>query len=305
MAFKTLAEMRKGKGEFGDLMKEVEKLASGGFEDKNEGFWQPTVDKAKNGSAVIRFLAPVKGEELPWVRRWDHGFKGPTGKYYIELCRTSLGSDTPDPVVELNSDLWNNGINGDIEAGKTAARDQKRRLHYISNILVIKDPGNPENNGKVFLFKYGKKIFDKIKSAMNPTFEDEVAINPFDFWTGANFKLKIMQVEGYRNYDKSEFDAVSKIADTDKEIEAIWEQEKPLLPFIDPSAFKSYDELKRKLDAVLGVKGSAPKSKEPEEEAPEMKSESAPAPKSKAAKAPKEEEDDDQGDSYFKNLAAD
>jgi len=228
-------------------MKAVESIANPSNEKKGDDdrFWKPTVDKAGNGQAVLRFLPAPAGEELPWVRVFDHGFQGPTGKWYIENSLTTINKN--DPVGELNSELWNSGI----EANKEIARKQKRRLSYISNVLVVRDPANPENEGKVFLYKYGKKIFDKIKDVMQPTFEDEEPINPFDFWQGANFKLRIRQVEGYRNYDKSEFDSVSVLSDNDDEIESLWKKQHSLASFLDPANFKSYDELKAKLNAVL------------------------------------------------------
>ena len=211
MSFSSLSDLRNSRGNFDNLMREVEKIAkpSTSSDNNDDRFWQPTVDKAGNGYAVIRLLPPPKGEELPWARVWNHGFQGPTGKWYIENSLTTL--NLPDPVSELNSELWNSGV----ESNKDIARKQKRRLTYISNILVVKDPANPQNEGKVFLYKFGKKIFDKIKDVMQPQFEDEDPINPFDFWKGANLKLKIRNVEGYRNYDKSEFEPISPIAESD------------------------------------------------------------------------------------------
>jgi hypothetical protein len=229
-------------------MKEVEKIANPTNEKRGDDdrLWKPSVDKAGNGQAVLRFLPAPPGEELPWVRVYDHGFQGPTGKWYIENSLTTINK--PDPLGELNSELWNSGI----EANKEIARKQKRRLSYISNVLVIKDPANPENEGKVFLYKFGKKIFDKIKDVMQPTFEDEKPVNPFDLWEGANFKLRIRQVEGYRNYDKSEFDGNTPLDENEDKLEAIWKQTHSLAAFLDPSNFKSYDELKTKLNTVLG-----------------------------------------------------
>jgi len=248
MAFNSLSELRKSRGGFDKLMNEVEKIANPSQSNSGDDReWKPTVDKAGNGYAVIRFLPPSQGEEFPWVRLWNHGFQGPTGKWYIENSLTTLNQN--DPVSELNSELWNSGV----EANKEVARKQKRRLAYYANILVVQDSGNPENNGKVFLFKFGKKIFDKIKDVMQPQFEDEAPMNPFDFWEGANFKLKIRQVEGYRNYDKSEFDAPTAIADSDEAIEAIWNKQHSLQEIVDPKNFKSYDELKKKLNMVLGA----------------------------------------------------
>ena len=248
MSFNSLSELRKNRGNFDSLMKEVEKIANPTNEKRGDDdrFWKPSVDKAGNGQAVLRFLPAPPGEELPWVRVYDHGFQGPTGKWYIENSLTTINK--PDPLGELNSELWNSGI----EANKEIARKQKRRLSYISNVLVVKDPSNPENEGKVFLYKYGKKIFDKIKDVMQPTFEDEKPVNPFDLWEGANFKLRIRQVEGYRNYDKSEFDGNTPLDENEDKLEAIWKQTHSLAAFLDPSNFKSYDELKTKLNTVLG-----------------------------------------------------
>jgi hypothetical protein len=248
MSFNSLSELRKNRGNFDSLMKEVEKIANPTNEKRgdDERLWKPSVDKAGNGQAVLRFLPAPPGEELPWVRVYDHGFQGPSGKWYIENSLTTINK--PDPLGELNSELWNSGI----EANKEIARKQKRRLSYISNVLVVKDPSNPENEGKVFLYKYGKKIFDKIKDVMQPTFEDEKPVNPFDLWEGANFKLRIRQVEGYRNYDKSEFDGNTPLDENEDKLEAIWKQTHSLAAFLDPSNFKSYDELKTKLNTVLG-----------------------------------------------------
>ena len=246
MAFNNLSDLRKARGNFDSLMKEVEKLDAPQQRQNDTNEWKPTVDQAGNGYAVIRFLPAPKGEDMPWVQLWNHGFQGPTGKWYIENSLTTLKQT--DPVSELNSELWNSGI----ESNKDIARKQKRRLSYYANILVVEDSGNPANNGKVFLYKFGKKIFDKIKDAMQPEFQDEAPMNPFDFWDGANFKLKIRQVEGYRNYDKSEFSAPSPVAESDEQIESIWEQQHSLAAIIDPSNFKSYEELKKKLDFVLG-----------------------------------------------------
>lgn len=248
MSFNSLSELRKNRGNFDSLMKEVEKIANPTNERRGDDdrLWKPSVDKAGNGQAVLRFLPAPPGEELPWVRVYDHGFQGPTGKWYIENSLTTINK--PDPLGELNSELWNSGI----EANKEIARKQKRRLSYISNVLVVKDPSNPENEGKVFLYKYGKKIFDKIKDVMQPTFEDEKPVNPFDLWEGANFKLRIRQVEGYRNYDKSEFDGNTPLDENEDKLEAIWKQTHSLAAFLDPSNFKSYDELKTKLNTVLG-----------------------------------------------------
>lgn len=213
----------------------------------DERQWKPTVDKAGNGYAVIRFLPAPEGNELPWVRYWDHGFKGPTGQWYIERSLTSIGQQ--DPVSELNSRLWNTGLDED----KETARKQKRRLHYVSNIYVESDPANPQNEGKVFLFTYGKKIHDKIMDVMQPQFADEDPINPFDFWEGASFKLKIQNVAGYRNYDKSEFSSQSALKSGDEdELEQIYESLHDLNEFTDPKNYKTYEELSNRLAMVLG-----------------------------------------------------
>ena len=309
MAFTSLSDLRKSRGGFDSLMKEVEKIANPQSESRgaDDRYWQPEVDKAGNGYAVIRFLAPPKGEELPWVRVWNHGFKGPSGKWYIENSLTTLGK--ADPVSEYNTELWNSGS----EANKEIARQQKRKLSYITNILVVKDPAHPENEGKVFLYKFGKKIFDKIKDVAEPQFEDEKPINPFDFWEGANFKLKIRNVEGYRNYDKSEFDSISSISDSDDAIEAIWNKQPSLTQFLDEKHFKSYDELKKKFEMVMGLNGGAAATKRADEinlegidETPKsaftQKAEKAPV------KAPPKEvdfDDDDESLSYFAKLAED
>ena len=218
----------------------------------DERLWKPTVDKAGNGYAVLRFLPATEGAELPWVRYWDHGFKGPTGLWYIENSLTSIGQT--DPVGELNSKLWNSGIDAD----KEKARTQKRRLHYVTNILVLQAPSAPQNEGKVFLYKFGKKIFDKLMDSMQPEFADESPVNPFDMWEGADFKLKIRNVEGYRNYDKSEFSSPSSLYDgDDSRLESVYNQLHNLSEFVDPSNYKTYDELKSKLMRVLGEEANA------------------------------------------------
>lgn len=232
------------------LTSELSKLSSKTTKVEDDRMWYPAVDKAGNGYAVIRFLPAPEGEDVPFIRIWDHGFKGPTGKWYIENSLTTIGEK--DPVGEYNSKLWNVS-DDDNSPERKQARAQKRRLTYVSNIIVLKDPANPENEGRVFLFKYGKKIFDKLQEAMNPQFADEKPLNPFDLWEGANFKVKIRNVEGYRNYDKSEFDERGPLLDEDDKLEKIWKKEYPLQPFLDRKNFKSYDELKRKLNEVLGL----------------------------------------------------
>lgn len=296
------SSMKSNRGNFGSLMKEVEKIAQPASQEskKDERFWQPEVDKAGNGYAVIRFLPPPAGEELPWARVWSHGFKGPSGKWYIENSLTTLNK--ADPVSELNSELWNSGS----EANKEIARNQKRKLNYFANIYVVSDSKHPENEGKVFLFKFGKKIFDKIKDVMQPQFEDEEPINPFDFWKGANFKLKIRNVEGYRNYDKSEFEAVGPLFEDDAEMEAVWKKQYSLTEFTAADQFKSYDELKAKLNAVLST-AAAPRAEAVslEDDEPVARA-AAPAPKPKAAPVKEVDfEDDDESLSYFAKLAND
>lgn len=299
MSHSSFAELRKNRTNFDALRQQVENMSKSAYEKDDGRFWQPTVDKAGNGFAIIRFLPPPKNETLAWARTWNHGFQGPSGRWYIEQSLTTIGLS--DPVSEYNSELWNTGV----EANKEIARAQKRRLTYISNILVIKDPGNPENEGKVFLFKYGKKIFDKIKDAMNPQFEGEIAINPFDFWDGANFRLKIRKFEGYRNYDKSEFESPSPVSTNDEEIEEIWNQQQPLAPFTDPKNFKSYEELKAKLDQVLrgaSRPGKAEDLSEDDDVADAPSPKSAPQ-KPQKSKAFDDEEDDDDAMSYFEKLS--
>ena len=211
----------------------------------DDRIWKPVMDKTGNGFAIIRFLPAPKGEELPWAKLWSHAFQGPTGQWYIENSLTTIGQN--DPVSEHNSALWNSGV----ESDKEIARKQKRKLQYYSNIYVVKDSANPDNEGKVFLYRFGKKIFDKIMETMQPAFEDESPVNPFDFWEGANFKLKLRKVDGYWNYDKSEFEAPSAIFDDDDKLEELWGKEHSLTAFTDASNFKSYDELKKRLDVVL------------------------------------------------------
>ena len=231
------------------LVKEVEKMSttSGGADER---LWKPEMDKTGNGFAVIRFLPAPEGEELPWAKMYSHAFQGPGG-WYIENSLTTTGGK--DPVSEYNRELWNSGS----EADKETVRKQKRKLSYYSNIYVVKDPANPANEGRVFLFKYGKKIFDKIMEAMQPEFEDETPINPFDFWQGANFKLKIVKKDGYWNYDKSEFGSVEPLLDDDDALEALWKKEYSLTALTAPDQFKSYEDLERRMNMVLGLKGAS------------------------------------------------
>ena len=236
------------------LVKEVEKMStSGGGAD--ERLWKPELDKSGNGFAVIRFLPAPDGEDLPWAKMYSHAFQGPGG-WYIENSLTTTGGK--DPVSEYNRELWNSGN----ETDKDTVRKQKRKLSYYANIYVVKDPTNPQNEGGVFLYKFGKKIFDKVMEAMQPEFEDETPINPFDFWQGANFKLKIVKKDGYWNYDKSEFDAVSPLLEDDDALEALWKKQYSLAAVTAADQFKSYDDLKKRLDYVLGHKKSTRRADE-------------------------------------------
>ena len=214
----------------------------------DERLWKPELDKSGNGYAVIRFLPAPNGEDMPWAKLWNHAFQGPTGKWYIENSLTTLNQK--DPVSEYNSKLWNSGV----ESDKEIARKQKRKLQYYSNIYVVSDPKHPENEGKVFLFRYGKKIYDKLLAAMQPEFQDETPVNPFDPFTGANFKLKIRKVAGFWNYDTSDFESSSKLFEDEAKIESVCQKAYPLKEFTGADNFKSYDELKTRLDIVLSGK---------------------------------------------------
>jgi hypothetical protein len=263
---------------------------------QDDRLWKPELDKTGNGYAVLRFLPAPQKEEMPWARVWSHAFQGPGG-WYIENSLTTLGQK--DPVSEENTILWNTGVDSD----KEIARKRKRKLSYYSNIYVVSDPKHPENEGKVFLFKFGKKIFDKITEAMQPAFEDEKPINPFDFWTGANFKLKIRKVDGFWNYDKSEFEAVSPITTDDEVIKGIWNKQYPLKPFLEAANFKSYDELKEKFNRV--VAGSKNTETASEIDLPPTTSR---APATAAASVQSNEAssvEDDDTLSYFSKLAED
>ena len=260
---------------------------------KDDRLWKPELDKSGNGYAVIRFLPAVEGEDLPWAKIWSHAFQGPTGQWYIENSLTTISHK--DPVSEHNTRLWNTGL----ESDKELARKQKRKLQYFSNIYVVSDAKHPENEGKVFLYRYGKKIFDKVMEAMQPAFEDEKAINPFDFWQGANFKLKIRKVDGFWNYDKSEFDAPSPLLDDDDAIEEVWKLQYALAEHTAATNFKSYDELKTRLDAVLSGTVSVGNVTD------ELKDEPFAAPKvdTKPVEAPSSKKDEEDTMAYFEKLA--
>ena len=262
----------------------------------DERLWKPVMDKTGNGYAVIRFLPAVKGEDMPWAKVWNHAFQGPTGQWYIENSLTTVGQN--DPVSEMNSAYWNSGV----ESDKEIARRQKRKLQYFANIYVVSDPANPQNEGKVMLYRFGKKIFDKCMEAMQPAFQDETPVNPFDFWEGANFKLKIRKVDGYWNYDKSEFEAPSALFDDDEQLEEVWKKEYPLAEFTAASNFKSYDELKTRLDMVLAGTTKVGNATDAMEDAPWVE----PKVNTKPSPAPAVSTKDD-GDtmSYFEKLAND
>ena len=307
MSFADLKKQSKLGSLTAKLVKEVEKMNTTSS-SSDERLWKLECDKSGNGYAVIRFLPAPNGEDLPFVKLYSHAFQGPGG-WYIENSLTTLGQK--DPVSEYNSELWNNGT----DAGKELARKQKRKLTYVSNIYVVKDPANPANEGKVFLFKYGKKIFDKLTEAMQPEFEDEQAIDPFDFWQGANFKLKAKNVAGYRNYDSSEFARVSPLLDDDDAMEAVWKKQYSLAELVAADQFKSYDDLKKRLDYVLGNKGT-PRYQDPDnfdedntcgstrELTEDLRTELSNLQPTRRAAVVEEDEDDD-ALSYFAKLAED
>jgi hypothetical protein len=298
----SFADLKKSRNkDLEKLTNEVSKLTN-----KEEGkksyedtrFWKPTVDKAGNGMATIRFLPSPAGEDVPWVQIFSHSFQGPGG-WYIENSLTTLNKK--DPVSEHNTVLWNSGV----EANKEVARKQKRKLQYIANIYVVKDPANPDNEGGVFLFKFGKKIFDKLNDLMNPEFADETPVNPFDLWEGANFKLKIRKVEGYQNYDKSEFESPSPLSQDEDDLEKIWKSEHALSEFLSEKNFKSYDELKVRLNKVLGLEGEvAVATAKPSAPITASASPSKPKPTVESSK-PWADDEDDEGISYFEKLAED
>lgn len=285
----SFADLKKNKDtEFEKTKKELDKLTQK-YQDTDDRFWYPDVDKSGNGYAVIRFLPAPKNEDVPFVRVFHHSFKGPTGSWYIENSLSTIG--LPDPVGALNMELWNSGS----EENKNVARNQKRKVSYISNILVIKDPANPENEGKVFLFRYGKKLWDKLNDKMNPKFQGETAVNPFDLWNGADLKLKIRTIDKYRNYDMSEFDAPAPVSKKDERLEEIWNSQHSLQEFIAADKFKDFDELKSKLDRVLGL------SKKTDRADRTSKTVKAVEPETEDNVSEDEAEDSDL--EYFKNLA--
>jgi len=311
----NFADLKKNrKSDYESIQKKIDQEKSGGYADKDKNVWSPTVDKAGNGYAVVRFLPAPPNEDASFVKLYTHGFKGPTGKWYIENSRTTIGEK--DPVGELNSELYNSSEDQNSPARKQASA-QKRRLSYIANVLIVKDPANPANEGQIKLFKFGKKIWDKVQGAMYPEFEDEKGFNPFDFWEGADFKIKIRQVEGYRNYDKSEFDSQSAVSEDEDELERIWKSEHSLEALVAPDQFKSYDELAKKLSEVLGKdrRAAAPSSSraedigdsEPAYRPRKEKVADAPTPAASASdyESSAQSSDEDDGLDYFKRLAGD
>jgi len=285
---------KKSKSGMEDLIKKMEDQTKT-KDYKDDRFWRPEQDKSGNGFAIIRFLPPVDGEDLPWVKSYNHAFQG-NGGWYIENSLTTIGQK--DPVSEMNNQLWNSGL----ESDKDLARQRKRKLTYIANIYVVSDPANPQNEGKVFLYKFGTKIFEKIQEVMKPEFSDEEAINPFDLWTGANFRIKIRKVGGYTNYDKSEFDSSKALLDDDNKLEKIWKSQYALLPLVDASNFKSYDELKTRLNEVLGgdIRSAAPATKTAEDFSEDLVEKKSSIKSKKPADDDMEETD---ALSYFQKLA--
>ena len=298
MSFADLKKQSRAGSLTEKLMKKVEKLNEKGG-NSDDRFWKPAVDKAGNGYAVIRFLPAHSNCELPWNQVWSHAFQGPGG-WYIENSLTTIGKD--DPVGELNRSLWNSGNDSD----KEIARKQKRKLSYYANVYVVKDAANPENEGQVKLYKFGKKIFDKITAAMQPEFEDEDPINPFDFWKGANFKLKIKQVAGFWNYDSSEFGRVEPLLEDDDQLEGIYNQIVDLGEFTSDDKFKTYDALKKRLDSVLGRKQQL-RAPDPEVTEEEETLEDLSEGRGTVASSETTETDEDADDalSYFQKLAED
>jgi hypothetical protein len=297
MSFSNLKKQSKLGSLTSKLVQEVEKMSSSGGGSTDDRLWKPEVDKAGNGFAVIRFLSAPEGEELPWAKVYTHAFQG-TGGWLIDNCLTTINQSCP--VCEANRELWNTGSKSNQEI----VRQRKRKLSYYSNIYVVQDKAHPENEGKVFLFKYGKKIFDKISAAMQPEFEDETPVDPFDFWNGANFKVKITKKDGYWNYDKSEFDSPSVLGNFDDDVlEAIWKKAYSLEEFVKPDAFKSYEQLDTRLKSVLGKKQVKVDESFEDEESDRGTSKDLDLPNFRtSAKSSLEDEDDDTL-SYFQRLA--
>ena len=302
MSFADLKKQSKMGSLTEKLIKQVEKLNDTGSKD-DERFWKPVMDKGGTGSAIIRFLPAPEGCDLPWVQVWSHAFQS-NGKWMIDNCLTTLGQNCP--VCEANRELWNTGS----KDNQNIVRDRKRKLSYFANIYVVKDPANPANEGRVFLYKFGKKIFDKIMASMQPEFDDEEPINPFDFWKGANFKLKLVKKDGYWNYDKSEFDRVAPLLDDDDAMEAVWKKEYSLAAVVAADQFKSYEDLEKRLKYVLGQK-SAPRPRLDEEVEDEDNDRGSYTPDFTSRRPEPElpvvsssnDEDEDDALSYFQRLA--
>jgi hypothetical protein len=301
MSFSDLKKQSKLGSLTSKLVQEVEKMNTSSS-SSDDRLWKPEVDKAGNGFAVIRFLPAPEGEDLPWAKVYNHAFQG-TGGWLIDNCLTTLGQQCP--VCEANRELWNTGS----KANQEIVRQRKRKLSYYSNIYVVSDKAHPENEGKVFLFKYGKKIFDKISAAMQPEFDDETPIDPFDFWNGANFKVKITKKDGYWNYDKSEFETPSTLGNFDDDtLEGIWKKAYSLQEFMKVENFKSYEQLDGRLKVVLGKK-TTPKQDESTEDEDDsrgvLEEEVVDLPRftsnSKASQSSEDEDDD--ALSYFQRLA--
>lgn len=301
----SFAALKRNRADLGKLVEQAQQATGGQTKRQSDDprFWQPTRDKAGNGYAVIRFLPGDAEAATPWVRYWDHAFKGPTGQWYIEKSLTSIGQQ--DPLSELNSKMWNSGI----EADKATVRQRKRQLRYVANVLIISDPSAPENEGQIKLYRFGKKIFDKIMDSMQPQFPDEKPVNPFDMWEGADFTVKIRKVEGYPNYDASSFKSPSAIGE-DEAMEELYSKQHDMTEFTDPKNYKTYDELKSRLAMVLGEQ--APRTQkqaaslELDDEIPDFPSAPQPdiagAPQPEIATAESGMEDDTM--SYFAKLAA-
>lgn len=303
----SFAQLKKNRTkQFDKLSTAAEEMNKKGGYEADDRYWRPTADKAGNGTAILRFLPAPPGEDVPFVRYWDHGFEGPGG-WYIEKSLTTLGQD--DPASDFNSKLWNS-TKDDNSPSRVQARNQKRRLHYVSNIYVISDPANPDNNGKVFLYEYGKKIFDKLNDKMHPRFEGETPVNPFDLWEGCTFRMKFYKSDGQRTYEASTFDEPSPLFEDDGQLEAIWNSEHLLQPIIDPKEFKSYAELQARLNRVLGISGETiPQSSAADRPAespawtPPANDQSTPPVSEGKTPTPSDGEDDDNSLDFFKKLA--
>jgi hypothetical protein len=292
----SFSELKKNrKSDFAKLNEEITRITQRVYDKQDDDrFWRPELDKAGVGNAIIRFLPAPQGEDLPYVRYFEHSFQGPTGNYFIELCPTTIGKECP--VCKHNNMLWNSGV----EANKALVSQQKRKLRFISNILILKDTAKSDAEGQVKLYRYGKKVFDKINELMHPSFEDEEAINPFDMWEGANFKLRIRTVDRYPNYEKSEFDKVAPISEDDKYLEELWKKEHSLKAFVDKKHFKSEETLDAKLKRILGTGEPKIVSRTAEPKVSKEITETAPW-DDDSSELP-EISDDDLNEDYFKNL---